>query len=94
MKKDEIYTALSYSENNAPRMRYHYFRTMRPVHRLRCKNKQQDNQQPTPQAIRHQLNNKKSRLDHRHELQRGKKDMGSNKKQTEKTEREEERKEK
>ena len=35
MKKDELATALGYFENNAPRMRYHWFRSPRPVRRLR-----------------------------------------------------------
>ena len=35
VKKNEIDTALGYFENNAPRMRYHWFPPVRPVHRLR-----------------------------------------------------------
>jgi hypothetical protein len=56
VKKEELDTALGYFENNAPRMRYHWFRQCGPVHRLRCRGGElQDDHRPAPQIIRHAL---------------------------------------
>ena len=56
VKKDELGTALGYFENNAPRMRYHWFRS------VACSSAQEwlspgarQNRRPTAQAVRHAL---------------------------------------
>ena len=60
VKKDELDTALGYFENNAPRMRYHWFRSPRPVRRLRRRRSRlQGGHRPAPQAVRHALDRRR-----------------------------------
>ena len=71
IKKDELDTALGYFENNAPRMRYHWFRhaacssapaSSRPAARDR---------RPAPQTVRHALDHHRRRRHHHPALPRG-----------------------
>ncbi len=78
IKKDEPGTALGYFENNAPRMRYHWFRqcglfTGSGVVEARL----QVGHRPAPQAVRHALDHRRRRRHHRPALPRGQQHLGS-----------------
>ena len=78
VKKDQLDTALGYFENNAPRMRYHWFRSLWPVRRLRRRGgRLQGRHRPAPQAVRHALDRRRSRRHHRPPLPRGQQHLGS-----------------
>ena len=78
VKKDEIDTALGYFENNAPRMRYHWFRAVRPLRRIRRRGSQlQDSHRPETQAGGHALDGQRRRRHHRPPLPRGQQHLGS-----------------
>ena len=62
IKKDELDTALGYFENNAPRMRYHWFRQCGSVRRLRRRQgRLQNGHRPAPQTLRHALDHRRRR---------------------------------
>ena len=72
IKKDELDTALGYFENNAPRMRYHWFRSARPVRRLRSRRgRLQDGHRAAPQTLRHALDRRRRRRHHHAPLPAG-----------------------
>ncbi len=78
VKKDEIDTALGYFENNAPRMRYHWFRqcglfTGSGVVEASCKTVVGQR----PQAVRHALDRQRRRRHHRPALPRGQQHLGN-----------------
>jgi hypothetical protein len=78
VKQDELDTALGYFENNAPRMRYHWFRscglfTGSGVVKAGCKT----NHRPAPQALRHERHRRRRRRHHRPALPRGQQPMGT-----------------
>ena len=65
-------------ENNAPRMRYHWFRQCGLfVGSGVVEGKLQDRHRPAPQAVRHALDRQRSRRHHRPPLPRGQQHMGN-----------------
>ena len=62
VEKEELHTALGYYENNAPRMRYRWFRQCGLFAGLRCRGGElHDDHRPAPQIIRHALDRQRGR---------------------------------